>query len=83
MFLLGSFNILMFGFLLMNLFFLIVLMKDIRGIDRGKCTNCECCEFIGKARCDCDCVALRHIRKADEETVPVDSKRKKTMVPSL
>ena len=35
MFLLGRFNILMFGFLLRNLFFLIVLMKDIRGIERG------------------------------------------------
>ena len=58
-FLLGRFNILIFGFLLRKIFFSRTL-----GDRKGKMYNCECCEFIGKARCDyCDCVAMRHIRK--------------------
>lgn len=44
-------------------------MKDIKGVNRGKCLKCdECDEFIGKARCDyCDCVATKHERNDEPD----------------
>ena len=42
-------------------------MKDVHGIERGKCTQCECneftCETPGRVRCEyCDHPPGRHVR---------------------
>jgi len=54
-------------------------MKDMRGVERGKCTSCnECDEFAGQLRCDyCDCVAVKHVRVMDSYEKIQESKRAK------